>query len=282
MTGIRSRFASALAAEAMKIAGGRAWLFALAAVAGLSSAAALAYRFIEEPRDPGTIHNGFGCLAYSASIGVWAGAFAVVIHASLLVSQERGWGTLSYSLTRPVGRTGFFAAKALLLVIAPLLVLAAAVVPAAALSAAFYGFGDVVEKIPYGSDFLLWRHHGRNFMANRVFLATALAFPPLVAAACMGFLFSNVFTKPAASLGSAVFAYFILEFVVRRLWEDLGRFLFTTWATRFFETVNEFARGISTASLERKDIALSLAVSASFSIFSVSASFILFRRRDIG
>ncbi len=280
--GFAARFGAAFRAEIYKAVRSRSTRLALAAVALLSACAAASYRFVEDPGDPGTVHNAFGCFAYSASVGVWAASFVLVAFASLLVSQERGSGTLAFALSRPIGRNALFAAKAATVFGAPLAALAAALLPALALSAAFYGFGDVVERIPYGSEFLTWKHHGRNFMANRAFMAAGLSILPLCGLSCMGFLFSNAFRRPASSLGLAISAYFILEFVVRRFSEGLGEYLFNTYATSFYETLGALARGISTAQISGRQAVLSLGVSAAFSILSVAASFIIFRFRESG
>jgi ABC-type transport system involved in multi-copper enzyme maturation permease subunit len=271
---------SALSAERVKLVRPLGWVV-LAGLGAVTALAALVYRFAEQPRDPGTIHNGFGCLAYSAGIGFWVGALALVVYGSLLVVSERSWGTAAMGLLQGQRRRDFYMAKVLVLLGAVLLLFAVVSAAAWGSAAVLYGFGDVVEEIPYGSEVLHYKHHSCGSMVERSVLAFALTLPPLLGCGVLGFLCSVVLGRTATALGTAVFAYFTLEFFLKRFTDDLSDLLFNAYTDRFLETLLALARGISTAAFSGREIALSLAGSLGFAILSLVLSFIVFSRQDI-
>jgi len=270
-----------LSAEAYRTWRGRSLWLGLLALGALTVSAALVYRFVEAPFDPDTIHNGFGCLAYAASVGVWVGAVFVVVHASLGMAQERAWGTLQRVLLHPAGRGRVFLVRAGAALAAAAAVFAVVALGATLSAALLYGFGDVVEEIPFGETVAVYTHYGRNFMVNRSLLAGVLCLPPLLATACLGFLFSNLLRRPASALAASVLVYFALELFVKQLSDRLWTVSFNAYTDRFLHVLLGLSRGVSTVTFETGEVAGCLASSAGFAILSLVLSFILFRSKEV-
>jgi ABC-type transport system involved in multi-copper enzyme maturation permease subunit len=277
----RSGAVNAFRAELVKLVGSRAAWSGLAAAVGMTLLAGLAYRFVEAPRDPTTLYNGFGCLGYSLSVGAWTASLLLLLYASLTAVQERAWGTLAFCLTRPVGRRGLFAAKVGALGLATFLVFTAVAAAAVGGAAVLYGFGDVEEVVALGSLSSTYLHHTCDEMALRSLLALCLTLAPLGATACLGFLCSHLFRRTSRASAAALLSFFILEFFVKRFSDNLWKYTFQAYTDRFGGVLLQFAQGVSTAAFEREEVIASLATSAGFAILSLLLSFIVFMRRDI-
>ena len=276
-----ARLISAFSAEARKILATRAWWAALLSLGAVTLLAACVFRFFEQPSDPTTIYNGFGCLSYAASVGTWIGGFVLLIFGALGTAQEREWGTLAQGLLGPVSRGDLFWARSMVLLGAVLAVFGAVVITAAAAAGIFYGFGDVVEVIPFGDTLSRYVHHKRNFMINRSLLAAALSLPPLAATAFLGQACSTLFRRPAAAVGASAIVYVGLEFVVKRFSDQLGPYVFNAYTDWFWEILLRLSRGITTAAFQSEDSVRALTWSAGSAIFFLIVSFIALRYRDI-
>ena len=175
-----------------------------------SRAAADAARVAAGELASATAVTGFGTTARALGAGLPLLAIALSGVASQMVAGELSRGTLRNVLLRPQTRLDVLLGKALAGAVALVASYALLVLAAVGLSAAFFGFGDLVEILPNGAEFPLVAATELQPDLQRALLVPLAALAGYLA---LGLLAGTLVRAAAAALGLAIGLAFTLDLV---------------------------------------------------------------------
>jgi len=151
--------------------------------------------------------NAWGYVAFSMQLSFTdLGLIFTIMFAAMLLSEERGGGTIRAALAAPVHRWEFYLAKAAAGLLYMLVLSAATLLVSVALAKTRYDFG------PIGDQFGVV--YGRGFAARTFLLAYVLSWVPLSALVMYGLLISVIVRSPGAAVAVGISVHYLTDFAV--------------------------------------------------------------------
>jgi len=197
------------------------------------------------------------------------GLICTIIFSAMLLSEERGSGTIRAALAAPVHRWEFYLAKAAAGLLYMLVLSVATLLISVALAKTRYDFG------PIGDQFGVV--YGRGFAARTFLLAYVLSWVPLTALVTYGLLISVIIRSPGAAVAVGISLHYLTDFAKHLVGLDL--YIFTRHIGYPWVIVQQLAQGVDYQ--WQPEVWKMLGLSGAYAVATFAAGLILFLRQDL-